>query len=100
MASAAGKGFGTVNPNDSRGTVTVNGQSRKARINLIGGIIEDQSQTVGNTTTGGYSRNYNYDRRFKTGFTPPFAPIQENWETVLDRFGHPEGIWLAVGINP
>ncbi len=93
MASANGKGFGTVNATTrNRGTV----DGRKVRINLLGGVIEDQSQTVGTTGAEGYARNYNYDRRFKTGFTPPFFPIQENWTTDVDPFHRVQGLWQTV----
>ncbi len=93
MASAANKGFGTVNPEVSRGTYI----NRKVQFNLLGGIIEDQSQTVGNTGTGGYARNYKYDRRFKTkGLMPPFFPTQQHWTTEASQFSEAVGVWQVV----
>ena len=89
MASARGEGFGTVDPNSFRGYVS----SRKARINLLGGVIEDQSQTVGNLGTGGYERNYAYDPRFAQGFAPPYFPTQANWDSSADSFSRERGLW-------
>ena len=93
MASKGGEGFGTIDPNDSRGTFG----GRKVQINLLGGIIEDQSQTVGNIGNGGYSRNYKYDRRFKTkGLMPPFFPTQKHWTPEASAFSDATGVWQTV----
>ena len=69
LASTSGQGFGSVR-NDGTNT---------RRINLIGGIIEDQSQGV-SISGDGYRRNYVYDPRFKDGYSPPFFPLQQRWE--------------------
>ena len=99
MASARGKGFGTVDPggdlpNGGRGTVRdeETGRERQARINLIGGVIEDQSQTV-SIGDGGYERNYAHDPRFADGFSPPFFPTQTNWEGEAQTFSRERGLW-------
>lgn len=89
MASARGEGFGTVDPDGFRGYVS----SRKARINLLGGVIEDQSQMVGNLGTGGYERNYVYDPRFAEGFAPPYFPTQTNWDSSAETFSRERGLW-------
>jgi hypothetical protein len=81
MATYGGLGFGTVNFTQSRGSVN----GRKPRINLVGGLIENQSQTVGVVGGGGYARNYKYDQRYLKGFAPPFFPTQETWATKLDK---------------
>ena len=73
LASATSKGFGTVNPGNMRG-------DSQPRVNLIGGVIENQSQTV-SSAPGGYKRNYNYDSRFSKGYSPPFFPLQQRWTT-------------------
>ena len=98
MASAQGNGFGTVNPGATRGRVRdqQTGMLRRPKINLIGGIIEDQSQTVsitGGGTQGGFSRNYARDPRFADGFSPPFFPTQENWEGSAETFSREQGLW-------
>ena len=93
MASAPGEGFGTYEPNEDRGFVS---NGRLARINLLGGIIEDQSQTVG-SNTGGYKRNYNFDPRFADGFAPPYFPTQTNWEGDTKPFTRQPGLWEARG---
>ena len=72
LASTSGKGFGSVHYN----------RSIKTNINLIGGIIEDQSQTVSAGTNDGYTRKYVYDPRFKDGYSPPFFPLQQRWEII------------------
>lgn len=74
LASTANKGFGTVNAGNSRGTVS----GAQPRVNLIGGVIEDQSQTV-SSNGGGYRRNYTYDPRFASGYSPPYFPTQQRW---------------------
>jgi Tfp pilus assembly protein PilX len=95
MATKSGHGFGTVNVTSSRGTPAPN-------INLLGGVIEDQSQTVSNFTTdasgnltvnGGYRRNYSYDPRFRLGFAPPFFPLQQQWSESVADFTQPKIIW-------
>lgn len=79
MASATGKGFGTVDYTTKRtnGTTT-------PKINLTGGIIEEQSQGVGQTGTpgNGYSRNFKWDDRLAKGLTPPFFPTQGQYEAT------------------
>ena len=90
MASRAGKGFGTVNASAFRGYVS----GDKVRINLLGGVIEDQSQTVG-SSTGGYRRNYTYDPRFADGFAPPYFPTQINWEDRAKPLSRQRGLWEA-----
>ncbi|PNY81527.1 DUF4900 domain-containing protein [Deinococcus koreensis] len=78
LASANGKGFGTVNASSSRG-------SPKPNVNLIGGVVEDQSQTV-SAGSGGYNRKYKYDPRFSDGYGPPYFPTQQKWESNADAF--------------
>jgi type II secretory pathway pseudopilin PulG len=99
MATASGEGFGTVNYQNSRGTPTPN-------INLLGGVIEDQSQTVNNSVTdsngnlvitGGYRRNYSYDPRFRLGFAPPFFPLQQQWSESVTDFTQLKGVWEPKG---
>lgn len=72
MASATGKGFGTVNYNTRTAGTPI------PKINLTGGIIEEQSQGVGQvgTPNKGYSRNFKWDDRLAKGLTPPFFPTQ------------------------
>ena len=91
MASKEGEGFGTINPSISRGWF----RGQRVRINLIGGIIEDQSQTVGSLAGGGFQRNYNYDPRFADGYAPPFFPTQANWKGETDPFSRQQGLWEA-----
>lgn len=74
LASKSGEGFGTVNAGSSRGTVG----GLQPRVNLMGGVIEDQSQTV-SSNGGGYRRNYTYDPRFRRGYSPPYFPTQQRW---------------------
>jgi len=84
LASANGEGFGTVNPSAVRANPT-------PAINLLGGVIEDQSQTV-SSGTGGYSRKFTYDPRFRQGYAPPFFPLQQRWEVAPDD-GFTLGTW-------
>ncbi|WP_055363827.1 hypothetical protein [Deinococcus sp. UR1] len=78
MASATGKGFGTVNYN------TRTGGTPPPKINLTGGIIEEQSQGVGvvGPPNTGYSRNFKWDDRLAKGLTPPFFPTQGQYEAT------------------
>ena len=96
-----GEGFGSVKYNQNLGLF----DGRKVRINLLGGIIERQSQTV-SSGSGGYNRNYNYDLRFADGFAPPFFPEQAEggesavvarWTTTTSPFGSVQGVWQTVG---
>ena len=89
MASRRGAGFGTRNPNRFRGYVA----GEKARVNLLGSLIEDQSQTVGTLGSGGYARHYRYDPRFAEGFAPPFFPAQTTWTSRVDAFSRQRGLW-------
>ncbi|WP_143342142.1 hypothetical protein [Deinococcus indicus] len=110
MASARGKGFGTVDYDEGRG-------NPQPKIRITGGIIEEQSQGVGTTSRleakyetvrvctrydwrgqctrsrdeqrfvgyeevpgAGYSRNFKWDPRFDAGFAPPFFPTQGQFE--------------------
>jgi Tfp pilus assembly protein PilX len=86
MATASGHGFGSVKYNQDIGG---------KHINLLGGIIEDQSQTVGTLGTpyGGYQRNYEYDPRFSLGFAPPFFPLQQQWADSMVDFSKPKTVW-------
>jgi Tfp pilus assembly protein PilX len=86
MATTSGQGFGSVKYNQDIGSKS---------INLLGGIIEDQSQTVGTIGTPylGYRRNYNYDPRFKLGFAPPYFPLQQQWSESAADFTQPRIIW-------
>ncbi|GAA0511110.1 hypothetical protein [Deinococcus depolymerans] len=79
MASATGKGFGTVDYTTLRTTGTTT-----PKINLTGGIIEEQSQGVGQVGTPGrgYSRNFKWDDRLGKGLTPPFFPTQGQYEAT------------------
>jgi len=76
LASTTGKGFGAVR--GDRGLVS----AQKPRVNLIGGVIEDQSQTISNGNNDGYRRNYVYDPRFRNGYSPPYFPLQQRWQVV------------------
>ena len=107
-ADRKGEGFGAVRNDVNLGTVRQNGVNRKAQIKLYGGVIEKQSQTVGDLNKNGYSRNYRYDKRFKSGFAPPFFPEQaeggessviKKWgkEVGPSSIGSGQGIWQTVG---
>jgi Tfp pilus assembly protein PilX len=88
MASGSNEGFGTANVNSRTGSPTT-------KINLLGGVIEDQSQTVsiGEPITNGYNRNYIYDPRFRLGFAPPYFPLQQQWSELAADFTQPKIIW-------
>ncbi len=79
MAATTGKGFGTVDYTTSRTTGTTT-----PKINLTGGIIEEQSQGVGQVGTPGkgYSRNFKWDGRLAEGLAPPFFPTQGAYEAA------------------
>ncbi|MXV19494.1 hypothetical protein [Deinococcus xianganensis] len=81
MAATTGKGFGTVDYTTSRTTGPTT-----PKINLTGGIIEEQSQGVGQVGTPGrgYSRNFKWDPRLSSGLTPPFFPTQGSYEAAPD----------------
>ncbi|GGB63361.1 MULTISPECIES: hypothetical protein [Deinococcus] len=81
MAATTGKGFGTVDYTTARTTGTTT-----PKINLTGGIIEEQSQGVGQVGTPGrgYSRNFKWDPRLASGLTPPFFPTQGAYEAAPD----------------
>ncbi|UBV42654.1 DUF4900 domain-containing protein [Deinococcus taeanensis] len=81
MAAAAGKGFGTVDYTTRRTTSSVT-----PKINITGGIIEEQSQGVGTTGTpgNGYSRNLRWDERLASSVTPPFFPTQGQYDAKPD----------------
>lgn len=81
MAAATGKGFGTVDYTTQRTDTRVT-----PKINLTGGIIEEQSQGVGQVGTPGkgYSRNFKWDGRLANGLTPPFFPTQGSYEAAPD----------------
>lgn len=80
MATATGQGMGSLGTaaNGGGGTVKQYTTGTKPRINLRGGLIEQQSQTIADGD-GGYTRNYKYDKRFKSGYAPPFFPLQTAW---------------------
>lgn len=90
MATTSGQGFGSVKYNQDIGS---------PRINLLGGIIEDQSQTVGTIGTPylGYRRNYTYDPRFRLGFAPPFFPLEQQWSESVTDFTQLKGVWEPKG---
>ena len=101
MASKSGEGFGATHWDQVIGTVA----GQKVRINLLGGVIEDQSQTVGTIGNAGYARNYKYDPRFKNGYAPPFYPEQVDgitsstivsWTSSVTPFGTQRGVWQTV----
>ena len=94
MASHDGEGFGAVKYNQSLGSLT----GRKVRINLTGGVIEDQSQTVGDVGNNGYARAYKYDRRFRDGLVkPPFFPERTSkWESDTENFTDQQQVWQTV----
>lgn len=81
MAAATGKGFGTVDY-----TIARTNTSTAPKINLTGGIIEEQSQGVNQSGTPmrGYSRNLKWDPRLANGLTPPFFPTQGSYEAAPD----------------
>ena len=101
MASREGQGFGTLNcggegcPN--KGTVydSVLKANRQVRINVLGGVIESQSQTV-SSGENGYRRAYKYDKRFKTGFSPPFFPKRANWTAQTVFFSTQQQFWQTT----
>ena len=112
-ANRRGEGFGAVRNDKNIGQVTQRDADnkkvkRKAQIKLFGGVIEKQSQTVGDTKDKGYARNYKYDKRFKSGFAPPFFPEQAEggesaviakWEADLDSatpIGGGQSLWQTV----
>ena len=70
-----GKGFGSVGYNE---TARFSSGKPKPTIELTGGVIEEQSQGVGvvGGSSTGYDRDFDYDRRFADGQTPPFFPTQ------------------------
>ena len=70
-----GKGFGSVGYEE---TARFSNGKPKPTIELTGGIIEEQSQGVGvvGGSSTGYDRDFDYDRRFADGQTPPFFPTQ------------------------
>ena len=110
-----GEGFGAIRNATNLGTVvqknaSLQNVSRKVQIKLFGGIIEKQSQTVGDLGSNGYARNYKYDRRFRDGFAPPFFPEQADggesaviarWNTNMDPngIGSSQSVWQNLG-NP
>ncbi len=73
LASASDKGFGSVR----------NSGNNSRKVHLIGGVIEDQSQTV-SSNGDGYKRDYVYDTRFKSGYSPPYFPLQQRWVILPD----------------
>lgn len=99
MASRDGQGFGTLNCGGSscpnKGTVVDGSVSRQVRINVLGGVIESQSQTV-SSGSNGYRRAYRYDRRFRSGFSPPFFPKRANWTAQLEPFVTQQQLWQTV----
>ena len=106
--SRQGEGFGAVRNNEDLGKVRQDRVDRKVQIRLYGGVIEKQSQTVGDLGKNGYSRNYKYDKRFKSGFAPPFFPEQaeggesaviKEWKKEVgpNNIGTGQGIWQTVG---
>ena len=99
MASKKGQGFGTYECGREGCPDKGRYNNQQVRINLTGGIIESQSQTVSSGTKG-YRRNYRYDKRFKSGFTPPFFPTQTLWNTSLDDISKPLNqrpqVWKTV----
>ncbi len=88
MATASGQGFGSVNSGTNLGSIN-------PRINLLGGVIEDQSQIVGTISSPykGYRRNYSYDPRFRNGFAPPYFPLQQQWSESAADFTQPKIVW-------
>jgi hypothetical protein len=97
-----GEGFGAARHNENLGLV----DGRRVRLNLLGGVIENQSQTI-STGGGGYVRNYTYDPRFSSGYAPPFFPDQADitdphapvtWQNRV-VLGAGRGIWQQVA-NP
>ncbi len=94
MASHDGEGFGAVKYSQPLGLLT----GRKVRINLTGGVIEDQSQTVGDVGNNGYARAYKYDKRFRDGLVkPPFFPERTSkWESKTKTFIDQPQVWQTV----
>ena len=112
-----GEGFGAVRNDVNLGAVRQEGRNRKVQIKLFGGVIERQSQTVGDLDNNGYSRNYKYDKRFRSGFAPPFFPEQaeggesaviKKWEDEVGQadadgntnsigIGTEQSVWQTVG---
>ena len=97
-----GEGFGAVRYATNLGLVG----GQKARIKLLGGVIERQSQTVGGIGDTGYARAYSYDPRFADGIAPPFYPEQADggesavisrWTTSVGPFATAQEVWQAVG---
>lgn len=88
LATRSGEGFGSVNASTQRYT----GGNTQPKIILTGGVIESQSQTV-SSGNGGYRRDYTYDKRFATGFSPPYFPLQQRWTTEVDTSPLTFGFW-------
>ena len=63
---ALGRSFGVSGHNEG---------SHRGNLNLLGGIIQVQRAPVATTRPSGFSKNYNYDERFKDT-VPPFFPRQ------------------------
>ncbi len=88
LATREGEGFGSVNAGTQRYTAGFT----QPRVILTGGVIESQSQTV-SSGNGGYKRNYSYDSRFNTGFSPPYFPLQQRWTSEVDSSAVKFGFW-------
>ena len=73
-----GKGFGTVEYNTRDRSST----GSNPKLELSGGLIEEQSQGVGNTGGKGYDRSFTYDARFADGQSPPFFPTQGQYSAA------------------
>jgi hypothetical protein len=94
MAVGANKGVGT----DGLivGSSYNKSYGNKGKWNLTGGLIENVDQTTGveysDGTQAGYTWNFTYDQRFKSGTAPPYFPYvtkftANNLGTVADAVG-------------
>ena len=91
MASQTGEGFGASENRVNKGL--------NAKINLVGGLIEDQTQIVARFNNdqliSGYWKNYAYDPRFRDGLAPPYFPLQQGWQVSVSGTDQP-GLWRTA----
>lgn len=105
MATGTGKGLTSAkNPTNgsfiNKGSVldTTTNTSRPPQIKIIGGEIVDSAlATISGSTGPGYDTNFQYDRRFREGLTPPFFPLEEKWAGDASSFADGDNhIWQVV----
>ncbi len=57
------------------------GMGSRGKINVIGSIVIDKAQVIGDTSGNGFSWNASHDQRFKSEL-PPGSPHSTNWSTT------------------